>query len=277
MKRYYINNKKINVHITEWGNNEKPVIFCLHGLGSTSLSFIEIAEELKEEYRFISIDAPGHGKTPPFERTEDYEMLNLANWLNEIINELRIEHFYFLSHSWGSFVALFYLLNNPEKVLGSILIDGGYQTKGLKEETLQEEILDYEKDFDEYVFNNWDEFFKSEKEAYTRWSSLIELAVKDLGVEMDNKVRWHARGTTAGNIVRGMHKDETIDIYEKLPSNIVLLRATVPQVWADYRDKTVNIFKEKTDSIVKVIPDTTHLLHWDKPEVVIAEIKNHWS
>lgn len=64
MKRYYISNEKINVHITEWGNNEKPVIFCLHGLGSTSLSFIEIAEELKEEYRFISVDAPGHGKTP---------------------------------------------------------------------------------------------------------------------------------------------------------------------------------------------------------------------
>ncbi|PFL24371.1 lipase [Bacillus cereus] len=32
---------------------------------------------------------------------------------------------------------------------------------------------------------------------------------------------------------------------------------------------------EKTDSIVKEIPDTTHLLHWDKPEVVLAEIKNN--
>ena len=59
-------------------------------------------------------------------------MQNLANWLNEIINELRIEYFYFLSHSWGSFVALFYLLHHSEKVQGSILIDGGYQTKGFK-------------------------------------------------------------------------------------------------------------------------------------------------
>lgn len=277
MKRYYIYNEKINAHITEWGNNEKPVIFCLHGLGSTSLSFIEIAEELKEEYRFISIDAPGHGKTPPFERTEDYEMLNLANWLNEIINELRIEHFYFLSHSWGSFVALFYLLNNPEKVLGSILIDGGYQTKRLQEETLEEEIAYYEKDFEEYIFNNWGGFFKSEKEAYTRWSPLVEVAVKDLGIEMDNKVCWHARGTTAGNIIRGMHKDETIDIYEKLPSNIILLRATVPQIWDEYRDKTVRIFKLKTGAKVKLIFDTTHLLHWGKPEVVIEEIKSNWS
>ncbi|MGH0941113.1 alpha/beta hydrolase [Bacillus mycoides] len=276
MKRYYINNEEINAHIIEWGNNEKPVIFCLHGLGSTSLSFIEIAEELKEEYRFISIDAPGHGKTPPFERTKDYEMLNLANWLNEIINELRIEHFYFLSHSWGSFVALFYLLNNPEKVLGSILIDGGYQTKRLQEETLEEEIAYYEKDFEEYIFNNWGGFFKSEKEAYTRWSPLLEVAVKDLGIEMDNKVCWHARGTTAGNIIRGMHKDETIDIYEKLLSNIILLRATVPQIWDEYRDKTVRIFKLKTGAKVKLISDTTHLLHWDKPEVVIEEIKSNW-
>lgn len=277
MKRYYINNEKINVHITEWGNNGKPVIFCLHGLGSTSLSFIEIAEELKENYRFISIDAPGHGKTPPFERTEDYEMQHLAYWLNEIVSALKIECFYFLSHSWGSFIVLFYLLNNPEKVLGSILIDGGYQTKRSQEETIQEEIAYYEKGFDEYVFNNWDEFFKSEKEAYTRWSSLIEFAVKDLGIEMDNKVCWNARGTIAGNIIRGMHKDETIDIYEQLSDNIVLLRATVPQSWADYRDKTVNIFKEKTDGVVKLISDTTHMLHWDKPEVVIAEIKSNWG
>lgn len=51
--------------------------------------------------------------------------------------------------------------------------------------------------------------------------------------------------------------------------------ATVPQIWADYRDKTVNIFKEKTDGVVKLISDTTHMLHWDKPEVVIAEIKSN--
>lgn len=31
------------------------------------------------------------------------------------------------------------------------------------------------------------------------------------------------QGNTASNIIRGMHKDETIDIYEKLPANIVLL------------------------------------------------------
>ncbi len=68
-------------------------------------------------------------------------MHNLANWLNEIINELRIKYFYFLSHSWGSFVALFYLLNHPEKVQGSILIDGGYQTKGFEKKRWKKKLL----------------------------------------------------------------------------------------------------------------------------------------
>jgi len=58
LKRYFINNGNIDVHITEWGSKNNPVIFCLHGLGSTSLSFIEIAEQLKAEYRLISIDVP---------------------------------------------------------------------------------------------------------------------------------------------------------------------------------------------------------------------------
>ncbi|EJQ00041.1 hypothetical protein IC3_00170 [Bacillus cereus VD142] len=54
MKRYFVNNRHKKVHITEWGNKKKPVIFCLHGLGGSSLIFIEVADKLKDEYRFVT-------------------------------------------------------------------------------------------------------------------------------------------------------------------------------------------------------------------------------
>ena len=41
----------------------------------------------------------------------------------------------------GSFVALFYLLHHSEKVQGSILIDGGYQTKRLQEKRWKKKLL----------------------------------------------------------------------------------------------------------------------------------------
>lgn len=40
-------NYRVRFHI--WGNDNSPVIICLHGLGDSSLSFIELAEELKKE------------------------------------------------------------------------------------------------------------------------------------------------------------------------------------------------------------------------------------
>lgn len=52
------------------------------------------------------------------------------------------------------------------------------------------------------------------KEGYTRWSLLLEIGVKDMGIEINYKVCWHARGTTTVNIVRGMHKDETLGLSE---------------------------------------------------------------
>jgi pimeloyl-ACP methyl ester carboxylesterase len=277
MKRYFNNIGNQHIHITEWGNKHNPVIFCLHGLGSTSLSFIEIAEQLKEEYRLIAIDAPGHGRTSPFDHEEEYEMPRLADWLNKLLNQLEIEQFYFLSHSWGSYVALYYLMKYPERVKGSILIDGGYQTKRLGAETMEEEAAYYEKDFEDYMFDDWKDFFKAEQAAYSRWSPLIEKAVKDLGIERNNKVHWNARGVTAINIIQAMYKHETEDIYDKLPSNIILLRATLPKNWDEYRDKTATIFKQKTGATVQLVPNTTHMLHWDKPEEVVQEIRGNWT
>ncbi|WP_075619242.1 alpha/beta hydrolase [Paenisporosarcina indica] len=276
MKRYFINNGEIDVHITEWGHHSNPVIFCLHGLGSTGLSFIEIAEELKEEFRFISIDAPGHGKTPSFAESDKYEYPNLALWLNRILDVLEIKKFYFLSHSWGSFVSLYYLVKFPKRVINTILIDGGYQTKWRGDKTVEQEISYYEKDFEEYVFNNWDDFFKTEKESYSRWSPLLEVAVGDLGIEVNNRVIWHARGKTARHIIKAMYKYETEDIYEQLPEHILLLRASLPKELDEKRTITAEIFKQKARGHVKLIENTTHMLHWDNPNVVVEEIRKNW-
>lgn len=276
MKRYYINDGDIDVHITEWGDKGKPIIFCLHGLGSTSLSFIEIAEELKEEFRFISIDAPGHGKTSAFNDEVKYEYPQLAKWLNRILELLEVDTFYFLSHSWGSFVSLYYIVEFPEKINGAILIDGGYQTKWRSEKSIEQEIDFFQKDFEEYVFNSWNDFFASEREAYSRWSPLLEMAVKDLGLELNKKVIWHARGTTAKHIITAMHKHETEDIYDQLPPGILLMRATSPEGVDEQRTMTSEIFKEKANGEIQVIKGATHMLHWDQPEVVIKAIRKNW-
>lgn len=276
MIRYYIQKGNQEVHITEWGNRGLPVIVCIHGLGSTGLSFIEVADDLQSDFNLFAIDLPGHGRTQPFQSKEDYESPTLAEWMRETLNQLEIGQHYILSHSWGSALALFYQSAFADVVKGNILIDGGYYLKRLRHETMEEEANYYEKDFEEYIFDDWESFAGPEKQNVQRWSPLLDAAIKDLGKEENNKVRWHATGNTARQVIEALHKIETEEIYEKLPSDILILRSTLPVSWNEYRSKCAMIFKEMTGGTVKEIPQTSHMLHWDKPELIVGEVRKLW-
>lgn len=277
MKRYFLTLENLAVRVTEWGREGAPVIFCLHGLGSTGLSFIEIAEAVKNNFRIVAIDAPGHGKTDAFPTAEEYGLPSLASWLDKIIELLEIDRFYFLSHSWGSFVSLFYFAAFPQKVAGAILIDGGYQSKKLKGQPVEAEVAFYEQDFEGYT-ETWESFLTDAVYGeVSRRSPLLDLAAKDLVREKGGRFYWHARGSTAAHIVKGMHAHEILEIYRKTPFDLILLRADLPNEQEAYRENAARIFQQQTGGAVKVMTGTTHMLHWDKPQVVVGEIRDRWA
>jgi pimeloyl-ACP methyl ester carboxylesterase len=156
------------------------------------------------------------------------------------------------------------------------LIDGGYYLKRLRHVTMEEEAAYYEEDFDGYIFEDWESFAEPEKSNVNRWSPLLDEAIKDLGVELNNNVCWHASGKTARHVIEALHKFEVEEIYEKLPADITILRSTLPISWNDYRSRCTKIFKKITGGSVIEVPETSHMLHWEKPEVVVAEVKNQW-
>ncbi len=282
MKEIYIDNKEIKARIHEWGNEKNPTIICLHGLGSTSLSFIELAQLLKNEYHIISIDLPGHGKTPQFLEVEDYEMPNMIRWVDKIISYVTEDNFYLLAHSWGADIALHYVAAYPWKVTKTILLDGGYYLKNERyayqtsisgnSYTMQDEIDYYIKDFDEYCFDTLEEHINVEKSNYNRWSSLLEEAAKDLIRVENGKYKYHANSFTSTGAIKSMNLYPTDSLYEKLPNSIYLLRSTQPDIMNTYRDTLTEKFKNGTGSQVKLIEGAGHLIHWDKPNEVAVEI-----
>lgn len=134
MKEYIMRERQLHIdgmsiRIHKWGNSTHPMIICFHGLGSTSLSFIEIANLLKDDYYIIAIDLPGHGKTTEFSKLEDYESPKMIQFIDHIISHLTDHSFFLLAHSWGADVALHYLVQHPSKVEKTLLLDGGYYLK----------------------------------------------------------------------------------------------------------------------------------------------------
>ncbi|MCU5472943.1 MULTISPECIES: alpha/beta hydrolase [Bacillus cereus group] len=291
MNHFFVEFGEYEASVCEWGDKSNPQIICFHGLGSTKLSFIEIAELLKDNYHIVSFDLPGHGKTSSFEKDEDYGAAHLINWVVALLEHIGKETFHIVAHSWGASVALHYAAACPEKVNKMVLLDGGYHHgkmnaayfaklyKDVKEgecppRSLEEEIIHYEKDFDEYIFDSKEAFIQSEKTVYSRWSPLIERAVYDLMREEDSKVKWHATGDTARGVIKFQYTVYKTLKSHKIKSDILLLYCDLPDNYLEIRELQIAEFKKRINITTKLYKDTGHLMHWDRPEEIAEDVLN---
>jgi len=262
MKEYIEYFKNYSANVYTWGDIEKPQIICFHGLGSTGLSFIEIAEYLKDTYYIVSIDLPGHGKSPAFELEAEYEAIHLIKWVELLLEKIGKEHFYVLAHSLGASIALHYAEKHSEKVEKMMLLDGGYHHFEMENAyfkkkfqnldkpdyistCLEEDLNYYEKDFEEYEFENEKECMAFEKTNYTRWSNELEKAVKDLMRIENGRIRYHANGKTARAYVKFQYLVYRTVTFEKIESQIMLLYSDLPEYLMEIKEQMIAVFLTK--------------------------------
>jgi pimeloyl-ACP methyl ester carboxylesterase len=98
-----------------------PPIVLLHGLEMDSSMFDHQVEALRDSYRVITIDAPGHGESASVPVGIDF--WQYADIVAGIADQLGIESAVWSGQSMGGFTILRLALAHPERVKGLILID----------------------------------------------------------------------------------------------------------------------------------------------------------
>lgn len=120
-----------NVHWVEQGHGVP--LLCLHGIGSSSASFIPQLDELTDGHRVLAWDAPGYGRSadpsgPP-------GMSGYADTVAEVVKALG-EPAHLLGVSWGGVIALQVALNYPE-LLRSLVLVGASRGAGRSAEAAE--------------------------------------------------------------------------------------------------------------------------------------------
>lgn len=292
MKTINLRIKNKNVRVNTWGKAKNEKIVFLHGLGGSSLSFIELAEELKQDYYIVAPDLPGHGLTESFDTKEEYEIPNIIVWLNSVINQLVNEKCNIIAHSWGADIALHYLSKYRNRINKVVLLDGGYHDKltcnrffteynkqsGMNKEisSMQEEINYYLDDFDNYIFDTLEDAVETELSNYDRRTQLLEVAAKDLIKYEGGKYRWHSSGQTAKYAIMSMYKNPTRNVFSKISDNVLLLYCSIntSDAWIDLRKKLLLNIKSKSNIKTIMIEKSGHMIHWDNPDDVIKNVLN---
>ena len=107
---FQINSK--NIHASDSGqgiNNEKETIVFLHGSGLSHIVW-SLTEQYfsNKNYNVLSIDLPGHGNSdgPCLDSIE-----KIADWLEQVFNELKLNSPILIGHSQGCLQILEYALS----------------------------------------------------------------------------------------------------------------------------------------------------------------------
>ncbi|MBQ6072886.1 MAG: alpha/beta hydrolase [Bacteroidales bacterium] len=119
----------ISVHVWDTRDekhNDGPCIFLLHGYLETMYIFSELVEDLKDRYRFIVIDLPGHGLTDSAPADPTGKRVNSMEFgvrvVSGVMEKCGVSKVVLAGHSMGGYMTLQALRSIPEALEAAVLI-----------------------------------------------------------------------------------------------------------------------------------------------------------
>ena len=124
----YIEKGHIKLYYEDVGAGE-PII-TTHGLSENCSYWSEtgVTAKLAENYRVISMDMRGHGRTRIKGQPFGYDVGTMASDFDFIADELGLNRFHILSHATGGMAAVRYAMTSSERLISLILTDTGSAT-----------------------------------------------------------------------------------------------------------------------------------------------------
>lgn len=118
-----LNDRFYRIHYKQWGNSHsKRVLICAHGLTRNATDFDFIAEALSDEFRVISIDFPGRGKSDWLDNKLDYNFDTYVKVSSHVIARSGAKKVSWLGTSMGGLVGM-HLASIPESPIRRMVIN----------------------------------------------------------------------------------------------------------------------------------------------------------
>jgi pimeloyl-ACP methyl ester carboxylesterase len=113
------------VHVRDTGGDiGQPVMVLLHGSNSSLHTWEPLVRLMRNDYRIVTMDLPGHGLTgaTPTDRYDTEEMMATVD---EVTRDLGVTRFILGGNSMGGGISWRYAVAHPDRVSGLVLLDAG--------------------------------------------------------------------------------------------------------------------------------------------------------
>ena len=274
LKDFKITVDNITFHGYEFGENRLPSLVCLHGLTGDLKSFSGLIKYLLNDFHLILLDNPGHGETDPLELEDDYKFSSIVNRIYQVIQKITNNPVYMLGHSWGADLALNFAKNYPDKLMGIVLIDGGYvfpeHVEGMPKEKA---LIGWKEYIESSKYSSWEEVIKEYQNYTTKlWDTSLDSIIISNFKKEEDKYILKADLFSILATIKAFYKEPCSSTYDSIMCPVLLLHATIPTTDPS-RDRGIQKIKKSINKLKVIgIKNTKHNIHWDYPDAVANEI-----
>ncbi|MDT8400230.1 MAG: alpha/beta fold hydrolase [Bacteroidales bacterium] len=252
-------------------------IVILHGLYGSSDNWVSIANELSDTYRLILPDQRNHGKSP-HDKTHTYS--SMSDDLLELVNSLGIDNFVLVGHSMGGKTASFFAGKWPGMLAGLLIIDISpfkTDTEQVISESLHRKILERMKETDSSVIKNREEAGRIFSDI-TPSVRIRNFLLKNLQRNSKGQFEWKLNAwylfENLDNIFDGLDlpgpgKTEAISGFP-----VYFLRAMNSDYISESDYEPIQRLFPAAEIIE--VPDSSHWLHAEKPELIVRLIRENF-
>jgi pimeloyl-ACP methyl ester carboxylesterase len=111
-----------HVLIAEAGNDSKPAVLLIHGLGNNAhRDWRSTFPALAGNFHVVALDLPSFGASEAL--AQRYSFAELAASLQEITERLALQRFHLVGHSLGGAISLYFAQQHPELIDRLVLVD----------------------------------------------------------------------------------------------------------------------------------------------------------
>lgn len=261
------------------GSGDTTPLVLLHGGPGAGSYYLEPLERIAEDRPVVFYDQLGGGRS---DRPSDASLWNRERFVRELAQvreALGLDEVHILGHSWGSMLAVEYMLTEPEGVRSVILAspvmsasrwteDAERLLSGLPE-PMQEAIEHHEREdtTDSSAYQEATmEYYRRYLSRSDPWSPELETTLENLNEEIYRQMWGPSEFTSTGSLKDYEREDILPDL--KLPVLYTVGR------YDEATPETVEHFHGLTpNSEMVVFENSAHMTMLEEPDEYVAEVR----
>ena len=239
--------KSAKLFIDDGGESDVPIIF-LHSLAGNTAQWLAQLSHVRQTHRAIAIDLRGHGQSANHAAGQ-FTIEGLVEDIYAVANELALKRFVLVGHSMGGAVAAAYAGRFPEQVAGLLLVDPAGDSTQIPEGQIQQFVDAIESEgYQDFVEGYWQQILTGATEA-TRATVMADLR--------------STPKATVVSLLKALFQFNPLPALRQYPGPKLIV--AIPA-----SESPISLHKLQPRLPHKMVTDTSHWLHMDKPALFDA-------